>query len=115
MLRGRAYGCWWFWKNGWNKTRSNANERFVCCQLVRMSANKPLRVCHVVASINRNTGGPAITSVRLAQAQAQLGVQTTLMTVDYSEHGAQVPAEGIELITLPNSQLTRRFRGYNPP
>jgi len=77
--------------------------------------NTPLRVCHVVASINRNTGGPAVTSVRLAQAQAQLGVQTTLVTLDYSEHGAQVQAEGVELITLPNNQLTRRFRGYNPP
>lgn len=73
-----------------------------------------LRVCHVVASINRNTGGPAVTSVRLAQSQAQMGVSTTLITLDYPEHGSQVSTDGIELITLPANHLTRRFRGYSP-
>ncbi len=79
-----------------------------------MPINPKLRVCHVIASINRNTGGPAVTSVRLAQTQAQMGVSTTLVTLDYPEHGSQVSTDGIELITLPANHLARRFRGYNP-
>lgn len=79
-----------------------------------MPITPTIQVCHVVASINRNTGGPAVTSVRLAQAQAQTGISTTLATLDYAEHGPQVRTDGVELITIPANQLTRRFRGYSP-
>lgn len=73
-----------------------------------------MRVCHVVASVNRNIGGPAVSVPRLATALAARGVVTRLATLDYPEHGPQTPAPGAALSSLPAGLLTRPLRGWSP-
>ncbi len=80
-----------------------------------MTAHPPLRVCQVVASINRDVGGPAVSVPALAAALADRGLEMTLATLDYSHHGAQTPAPGVKLLSLPAPWLARSGRGWNSP
>lgn len=73
-----------------------------------------MRVCHVVASVNRNIGGPAISVPRLASALAARGVESRLATLDYPEHGPQTPVPGAALTSLPTTALNRLGRGWSP-
>ena len=80
-----------------------------------MAAKLSLRVCQVVASINRDVGGPAVTVPRLASSLAEQGVACTLVTLDYSNLGPQTSAQGVELLSLPAGCWTKRMRGWSPP
>jgi glycosyltransferase involved in cell wall biosynthesis len=80
-----------------------------------VTASQPLRVCQVVASINRDVGGPAVSVPALAVALAARDVKVSLATLDYSRHGTQTPAPGVELLSLPAPWLTQRWRGWNLP
>ena len=73
-----------------------------------------MRVCHVVASINREVGGPAVSVPRLAGALAARGVDTRLATLDYPEHGPQTPVSGVAVTSLPTTGLNRLARGWSP-
>ncbi len=73
-----------------------------------------MRVCHVVASVNRNIGGPAVSVPRLASALAARGVESRLATLDYPEHGPQTPVPGAALTSLPTTSLNRLGRGWSP-
>jgi glycosyltransferase involved in cell wall biosynthesis len=73
-----------------------------------------MRVCHVVASINRDIGGPAISVPRLASALAARGVESHLATLDYPEHGPQTQVPGATLTSLPTTTLNRLGRGWSP-
>lgn len=73
-----------------------------------------MRVCHVVASINRNIGGPAISVPRLASALAARGVESRLATLDYPEHGPQTQVPGATLTSLSTTPLNRLGRGWSP-
>ena len=74
-----------------------------------------LRVCQVVANINRDIGGPAVTVPRLASSLADQGVECRLVTLDYSNLGPQTSAQGVELLSLPAGWWTKRMRGWSPP
>jgi glycosyltransferase involved in cell wall biosynthesis len=67
-----------------------------------------------VASINRDVGGPAVTVSSLAAGLAALGVETTVATLDYAEHGPQVAVGGARLESLSAGALTRMLRGWSP-
>lgn len=73
-----------------------------------------MRVCHIVASINRNTGGPSVTVPRLVTALADRGLETHLATLDYPEHGPQTPVPGVALISIPTGMINRALRGWSP-
>lgn len=73
-----------------------------------------MRACHVVASINRNIGGPAVTVPRLAAALAARGMEIRLATLDYPEHGPQTTAPGVTLTSLPTTARNRLGRGWSP-
>ena len=73
-----------------------------------------MRVCHVVASINRNIGGPAISVPRLATSLAARGIESRLATLDYPEHGPQTQVPGATLTSLPTTALNRLGRGWSP-
>lgn len=73
-----------------------------------------LRTCQVVASINRNVGGPAVTVPRLAEALAARGVDSSLLTLDYPELGPRTDARGVRVRTIRANALTRRWRGWSP-
>ena len=80
-----------------------------------MTSDQPLRICQVVASINRDVGGPSVSVPALASALAGRGMEVTLATLDYSRHGAQTPVPGVELLSLAAPWLTQAGRGWNPP
>jgi glycosyltransferase involved in cell wall biosynthesis len=73
-----------------------------------------MKVIHVVASINRNVGGPAVTVARLASALAEMQVEATVATLDYAVHGPQSPVSGARLSSVPAGLATRRLRGWSP-
>ena len=73
-----------------------------------------MKVLHVVASINRDVGGPAVTVPALAGALAAQGVETTVATLDYPVHGPQASAGGARLASLPAPALARALRGWSP-
>src|SRR5437588_11609107 len=73
-----------------------------------------LRVCQVVASINCEVGGPAITVPRLSESLVQQGTKCRVITLDYKNLGPQTPTHGSELVSLPATWWTRRLRGWSP-
>ncbi|MEI6078888.1 MAG: glycosyltransferase [Verrucomicrobiota bacterium] len=82
-----------------------------------MSGHAPLRelrVCQVVASINRDVGGPAVSVPALANALAVPGVASWLATLDYAGLGQQTPLRGPALVSRSAGFLTRRWRGWHP-
>lgn len=73
-----------------------------------------MRACQIVASINRNIGGPAISVPRLASALATRGVESRLATLDYPQLGPQTPVPGATVTSLPTTALNRLGRGWSP-
>lgn len=73
-----------------------------------------MKALHVVASINRDTGGPAVSVPSLAAGLATLGVDTTVATLDYASLGRQAGLGGARLESVPAGALTRAFRGWSP-
>lgn len=73
-----------------------------------------MRICHVVASVNRNIGGPAVSVPRLTAALAARGSDLQLATLDYQEHGPQTPASGVKVTSLAAGPITRALRGWSP-
>lgn len=79
-----------------------------------MTIESQLSVLQVVPSINRNTGGPAASVPGLAGALTRAGVNSTIASLDYAEHGAAVEVPGPRyLYSRPNS-VGRRLRGWSP-
>lgn len=73
-----------------------------------------MKVLHVVANINRDVGGPAVSVSRLAASLSGLDVDTTLAVLDYPMHGRQAETGGARLESMPASALTRALRGWSP-
>jgi glycosyltransferase involved in cell wall biosynthesis len=67
----------------------------------------------VVASINANTGGPALSVAGLATALVRNGLQARIATHDYPEHGRQVDAPGVQVVSVPVGTIARRVRGFS--
>lgn len=77
------------------------------------AANQP-RVCHVVASINENTGGPAFSVTSLAESLSRKGIFSHLFTLDYRHLGDQATALGVKLHSYPATLIARYLRGLQP-
>ncbi|MEI6491007.1 MAG: glycosyltransferase [Verrucomicrobiota bacterium] len=73
-----------------------------------------LRACQVVASINRDTGGPAVSVTRLATELSNQVVESYLAALDYQRLGPMEPTPGVIALTYPASCLARNFRGWSP-
>ncbi|MBI3878482.1 MAG: glycosyltransferase [Verrucomicrobia bacterium] len=73
-----------------------------------------LKVLQVVASLNRDTGGPAVSVSRLAAALAARGVESHLFALDYADLGPVAAAPGCTLHTRRAGPLARRARGFSP-
>lgn len=72
------------------------------------------QVCQVVASINKDVGGPAYSVTNLAQGLTRHQINSHLFTLDYYWHGKQVNVQNAKLHSLPASQTARYFRGWEP-
>jgi glycosyltransferase involved in cell wall biosynthesis len=70
------------------------------------------RICHVVASINRDTGGTAAAVANLTEVLAQLDIDCHLFTLDYKNCGSQIPTSGIKLHSYPATMAARYLRGW---
>jgi len=73
-----------------------------------------VKALHIVASINREVGGPAVTVSGLATALSDLGVDTTVATLDYARHGPQPTLSGVRVESMVATVLTRGLRGWSP-
>lgn len=77
-------------------------------------ANIEPRVCHVVASINENTGGTAFAVASLAEALATKGIFSHLFTLDYRHLGNQATVESVKLHSYPATPVAKYLRGFQP-
>jgi len=73
-----------------------------------------MRICQVVASINRDTGGPALTVPRLAAALEAVGLESSVASLDYPEHGPQTSIFPIRELTTKVGAVGRLLRGWSP-
>jgi glycosyltransferase involved in cell wall biosynthesis len=73
-----------------------------------------LRVCQVVANINRDVGGPAVTVPRLSAALTKEGIACALVTLNYKQLGPQTEVTGYDLISVNGNYFTRLMRGCSP-
>jgi glycosyltransferase involved in cell wall biosynthesis len=73
-----------------------------------------LRVCQIVASINRDTGGPAVSVTSLGSALANNGIESHLATLDYPGVGPMLNAPGVNIHSLAATWLARNLRGWSP-
>jgi glycosyltransferase involved in cell wall biosynthesis len=73
-----------------------------------------LQVCQVIASINREVGGPAVTVPKLSESLVEQGAKCKLITLDYQGLGSQTPTRGVDVINLSAPIWTRRMRGWSP-
>jgi len=81
---------------------------------MQATSSPQISVLHVVASINRDIGGPAVSVPALAGSLARLDVRTTLATLDYAVHGPQLAPAGARLASMPADFLAQYFRGWSP-
>jgi glycosyltransferase involved in cell wall biosynthesis len=72
------------------------------------------RICQVVASINEDTGGPALSVTSLAEALSVCGLENQVCTLDYDRHGRQIMPAGVQVHSYQATVLTRHFRGFHP-
>jgi glycosyltransferase involved in cell wall biosynthesis len=70
------------------------------------------RICHVVASINRDTGGTATAVANLTEVLARQDIDCHLFTLDYQYLGSQIPTSGITLHSYPATIATRYLWGW---
>jgi len=74
-------------------------------------ATKSLKIEHVVASINVQTGGPAYTVSRICDELTDRGLTVRLNTLNYPGLGVQATVEKASLNSVPTNLLDRWFRG----
>lgn len=72
-----------------------------------------MRILHIVPSLNVETGGPARSVSALADAQAAVGLDVTVLTLDYQRHGRMLAPTQARLEALPAGWLARATRGWS--
>lgn len=79
-----------------------------------MSQNRYPHICHVVASINEEVGGPAYSVTHLAQALSEQHIFPHLFTLDYQKVGEQLSTNGVKLHSYTATFVARYLRGFQP-
>lgn len=74
----------------------------------------PARSGHVIAGLNRNVGGPAVSVPSLAEALAARGAPTAILTLDYPGEGPLPAVRRARLIAVRRGRWTRRLGGWCP-
>lgn len=72
------------------------------------------RICHVAASINRDTGGVAYVVSNLTEVLSKLEIDCHLFTLDYQNLGEQIPSNGTKLHSYKATIVTKYLRGFHP-
>lgn len=71
-------------------------------------------VIHAAASLNRDTGGPAVAVTRLADCLQEQDVSSQVVALEYAEHGPRLACKAARVISIPSTALGRRLRGFSP-
>ncbi len=79
----------------------------------RAAVRNVMRILHIVPSIQRSTGGPAVSVTRLASEQARLGHEVTVASLKYPGLGAMVEAPGVRMATVSGGVAAVRGRGWS--
>jgi glycosyltransferase involved in cell wall biosynthesis len=75
---------------------------------------RSLSILQVVPSVNPRTGGPAASVPGLARALSRVGVESTVVSLNYAEHGEPVELPGVRYLYSRPGRLGRRLRGWSP-
>lgn len=78
-----------------------------------MTTQRPLRVCHVVASLNEQTGGPAQSVSGLVASLPPGEVDGRILCLDYASLGPQLRPPGVRVDSIPADFVARHLRGYS--
>ena len=73
-----------------------------------------LRICHVAASINRDTGGVAYVVSNLTEVLSKLEIDCHLFTLDYQNLGEQIPSQGTKIHSYEANIATKYLGGFHP-
>ncbi|WP_413167495.1 glycosyltransferase [Capilliphycus salinus ALCB114379] len=76
--------------------------------------NRYPHICHVVASINEEVGGPAYSVTHLTQALSEKQIFPHLFTLNYQKVGEQVTTNGVQLHSYNATVIARYLRGFQP-
>ncbi len=76
--------------------------------------NRYPHICHVVASINEEVGGPAYSVTHLTQALSEQHIFPHLFTLDYQKVGEQISTNGVKLHSYTATPVARYLRGFQP-
>ncbi|ERT08182.1 glycosyl transferases group 1 family protein [Lyngbya aestuarii BL J] len=71
-------------------------------------------ICHVVASINEEVGGPAYSVTHLTQALSKQQIFPHLFTLNYQKVGHQLATNGVTLHSYNATPVARYLRGFQP-
>lgn len=74
----------------------------------------PLKILHVVASLQPASGGPAVSVSRLATEQARLGHDVAIAAFDERHLGTALPTLGVRRVLIPSNFLSAGGRGWSP-
>lgn len=83
-------------------------------KLAIKSQNRYPHICHVVASINEEVGGPAYSVTHLTQALSEKQIFPHLFTLNYQKVGDQVTTNGVQLHSYNATLIARYLRGFQP-
>jgi glycosyltransferase involved in cell wall biosynthesis len=90
------------------RDRGSAN-----CRLDDRPIDQP-KVCQVIACVNQNIGGPALSVTSLANTLTQYQIESHLWTLNYTQHGVQLKPATVQFHSYPATFLARHFRGFQP-
>ncbi|MEB3280971.1 MAG: glycosyltransferase [Lyngbya sp.] len=76
--------------------------------------NRYPHICHVVASINEEVGGPAYSVTHLTQALSEQKIFPHLFTLNYQKVGEQLATNGVKLHSYNATPIARYLRGFQP-
>ncbi|MEM6883570.1 MAG: glycosyltransferase [Verrucomicrobiota bacterium] len=73
--------------------------------------NKLMRVHHIIASINLEIGGPAVSTTQLNRHLQTNGIQSEIHSIDYTRHGPLADPQAGPFVEA--GWFTERSRGWN--
>lgn len=71
-------------------------------------------ICHVVASMNENTGGTANAIGNLAGSMSNGKIEPHIFTLNYANCGHQILPQNVKIHSYPATIISRHLRGFQP-
>jgi glycosyltransferase involved in cell wall biosynthesis len=104
----------WYYSTSGRRTMTVCSKPYSLSPPIANKAKTQPQVCQVIACINEQIGGPALSVTSLAETLAQQNIGSHLFTLDYPWHGRQVTTQDVYLHSSPATAVARYFRGFQP-